>query len=122
MPNVKCLPKQQDMRKVYGQTRILLVPSVWEEAFGRVASEAHVSGIPVIASEIGGLPESVGEGGIMIRDFRNAHEWIKAIGLLDTDSEVYQRCSQRGREHVEQFRAERIVKQLLQELGECLGT
>ena len=47
-------------------TKILLAPSKWEEAWGRVASEAHCSGIPVVGSRRGGLPEAIGEGGIVL--------------------------------------------------------
>jgi glycosyltransferase involved in cell wall biosynthesis len=38
-------------------TRVLLVPSVFAEPFGRVAAEAMVNGIPPIVSDRGGLPE-----------------------------------------------------------------
>ena len=57
--NVKLVDRTGDMRSVYGQCRILLVPSVWSrETWGRVASEAQVTGIPVLGSNVGGLPES----------------------------------------------------------------
>ncbi len=39
--------------------RALVVPSVWFEVFGLVCVEALSRGIPVIASDIGGLPEVV---------------------------------------------------------------
>ncbi|HEX8206182.1 MAG TPA: glycosyltransferase, partial [Solirubrobacteraceae bacterium] len=39
-----------------------LVPSVWEEAHGFVGIEMIASGIPVIGSALGGLPEYVVEG------------------------------------------------------------
>jgi glycosyltransferase involved in cell wall biosynthesis len=45
-----------------------LVPSVWPEAFGLVASEAWLHGRPVIASAVGGLAERVkdGENGLLV--------------------------------------------------------
>jgi glycosyltransferase involved in cell wall biosynthesis len=85
LPNVELWPPEQDMRKVYAKARILMIPSRWEEAWGRVASEAHFSGIPVIASKRGGLPEAVGPGGIMINHMAPATEWAKAIRQLWTD-------------------------------------
>ena len=40
-PNVKLRAPVRDMREIYGKCRILLAPSRWEEAYGRVASEAQ---------------------------------------------------------------------------------
>lgn len=40
----------------------LVVPSLWEEPFPRVAHEALYHGVPVIASRLGGLPEIVEDG------------------------------------------------------------
>ena len=82
LSNVTLRPPQDDMRGIYGKCRILLVPSVWEEAFGRVATEAQLNGIPVVASNRGGLPEAVGEGGILISPDRPIGEWVSAIRKL----------------------------------------
>lgn len=46
------------IEKVYQYTDILVVPSK-KEAFGRVVLEASASSIPVVASNIGGIPEIV---------------------------------------------------------------
>ncbi len=39
----------------------LIVPSEWEEPFGRTAIEAMALGIPVVAYRVGGLPEVLNE-------------------------------------------------------------
>jgi glycosyltransferase involved in cell wall biosynthesis len=44
----------------FALTRILLVPSVWNEPFGRVAAEAMINSIPAIVSDSGSLPDVVG--------------------------------------------------------------
>ena len=54
------------MGRVFDRTRVLLMPSIWEEPFGRLPVEAGACGIPTLASARGGLPESVGDGGILI--------------------------------------------------------
>jgi len=55
-----------DPRRFYRLTRVMLVPSVWRESFGRVAAEAMRNGIPVVASDRGALPEVVGAGGVCL--------------------------------------------------------
>lgn len=50
------------IERVYRKTDVLLVPSIWPECFGIIIIEAMASGIPVIASRIGGIPEIVEDG------------------------------------------------------------
>jgi len=87
--NVRFVRRVSDMRTIYSQTKLLLVPSVWEEGFGMVAVEAQSCRIPVIASSRGGLPESVGDGGLLIDDYLNAGVWVDAIGKVLNDADRY---------------------------------
>lgn len=64
-PNGKVIPRTEDMRAVYGRTRILLMPSE-SETWGRCAIEAAISGIPTIASPTPGLREALGEAGTFV--------------------------------------------------------
>lgn len=48
-----------DRSEPYRCAKVVLVPSVWNEAYGRVAAEARALNIPVIVSHKGGLPEAV---------------------------------------------------------------
>lgn len=66
-------------------TKVLLVPSVWDEPWGRVAAEAMVNGIPPIVSDRGALPEVVGSAGLV----RPLPEWLlPASGRLPTADEM----------------------------------
>jgi glycosyltransferase involved in cell wall biosynthesis len=87
LPNVRFLPRVADVREVYRQGWLLLVPSKLEEAAGRVVVEAQWSGIPVLASARGGLPEMVGEGGLVISDSLDPHAWAAAIRTLRDPAE-----------------------------------
>lgn len=94
LPNVTLQARTTDMKSVYGKTRILLAPSLWEEAWGRVATEAHFSGIPVIGSRQGGLPEAIGPGGLTIDIDAPIEDWIAAVRRLWDDPAEYAKLSE----------------------------
>ena len=100
-PNVTFVPPQNDMRNVYADCKILLAPSVWEEAYGRVATEAQLSGIPVIASTRGGLPEAVGPGGIVLDPEQPISDWVTAVRKLWTDQGYYSALSAAATRHAD---------------------
>jgi glycosyltransferase involved in cell wall biosynthesis len=56
--NIRLLPSVPDINQILAVTRIVLVPSVWAEGRGRIITEAMASGIPVIGSDSGGIPEA----------------------------------------------------------------
>lgn len=64
IPNVRRLPPQTqaDMPFVYAAADVMIVPSLWQEAFARVVPEAMLCGTPVIISKRGGMQELVPEG------------------------------------------------------------
>jgi len=101
LPNVTFLPPQNDMRAVYRKCCILLAPSVWEEAYGRVATEAQISGIPVVASSRGGLPEAVGAGGILLDPEQPIADWAAAVRKLWQDERHYDELSAAALAHAE---------------------
>lgn len=92
-PNVRLQPRTHDMRSVYGATRCLLVPSQWEEAWGRVVTEAQFSGIPTIGSNRGGLPEAIGPAGRILPHDAPADVWAEAVREFWADSPVYREAS-----------------------------
>lgn len=56
--NVTLLGPFDDIDDLLRVTRVMLVPSVWAEARSRMIVEAMSRGVPVVASEIGGIPEA----------------------------------------------------------------
>lgn len=59
LPNVEIVAHQDDMRRVWARTAVLLMPSA-EESWGMVAVEAMSAGIPVVGSPALGLHECLG--------------------------------------------------------------
>jgi glycosyltransferase involved in cell wall biosynthesis len=78
--NITYIPWQKREVDIYKYAKIVIVPSIWEEAYGRVSREAYVLNIPVLVSNIGGLPESVDEKQeFIINDYLNIENWVQAI-------------------------------------------
>ncbi|WP_108658706.1 glycosyltransferase [Acuticoccus kandeliae] len=99
LPNVTFMRRTNDMGTVYGRTKILLAPSKWEEAWGRVASEAHCSGIPVVGSTRGGLPEAIGPGGVTLDYDAPLEDWVAALNGLWSDPAAYAAASAAATEY-----------------------
>ena len=57
-PNLIMLEPVEGIDELLKHTKILLVPSLWDEGFGLIVVEAMLRGIPVMASAVGGLPEA----------------------------------------------------------------
>jgi glycosyltransferase involved in cell wall biosynthesis len=93
LPNVTILDKQIDIREVYKKTRLLIMPSLYE-SWGRTATEAMASGIPVICTETGGLAENCGKAGVYVE--RTADAYVLAIEALD-NQKLYLRKSKDSR-------------------------
>lgn len=87
--NIAWHPVTSDPRRIYTNARILLAPSMWEESWGRVVTEAHCSGIPVLASNRGGLPESVGPGGLLVKHDAPLAHWREALARVWDDGDTY---------------------------------
>lgn len=97
VPNLEVLPYLSDMREAYSRARVLLVPSQVEESYGRVVNEAQVNGIPVLASEHGGLPEATQDGGILLPHDAPAELWAEKLRTLWSDDALYAELSEKAR-------------------------
>jgi glycosyltransferase involved in cell wall biosynthesis len=93
LKNVTILENQTDMRNVYRNTKILLMPSSYE-SYGRCAVEAAVSGIPTIAHRTKGLYEALGESGTY--PVPDSDSWACAVRYV---LETYDLRSQLARSH-----------------------
>jgi glycosyltransferase involved in cell wall biosynthesis len=124
LPNVKFLPNAPDIDDVLAGTRILLMPSLWYEGFGLIVMENMLRGIPVVASDSGGLKEAKSGTGYVIPVHtieryqpvfdehgmpkpvvaeNSADPWIAALEELLTDRAAYERESQISRDAAQRF-------------------
>lgn len=71
------------------------------EQFGRVLVEAMASGVPVIGSTCGAIPEVIGDAGLVFPE-RDASALAAAIKRVLSDAGLRERLAIKGRERVEQ--------------------
>lgn len=78
--NITWMPWQKKEVDIYKYAKLVIVPSIWEEAYGRVSREAFILGLPVLVSNIGGLPETVeGKQEFIVDDYENLENWKEKI-------------------------------------------
>lgn len=112
--NIEWRSASRDMRQVYGQSRVLLMPSVWEESFGRTAVEAQLNSLPVLASQRGALPELVGAGGVTLSPDAPVSEWAAELRrLYDPDTSEAERVAARRQGAMHVANAPTVVARLL---------
>jgi glycosyltransferase involved in cell wall biosynthesis len=104
--NVHLLAPVDDFAEVLAQTRVLLVPSLFPENFPLVVIEAMASGIPVLASSCGGLPEAkLGVPHVLPVDplvdgpapYQEVGPWAAALGGLLADRAGWEHCARLSR-------------------------
>lgn len=100
MPNVTYLRglNGAEAFNLMGESRVVLVPSQWEEPFGRVAAEALAAGAIPLVSDIGGLPEVVDtlDAVHLVRSFNDVESWRKTLTNILAGTERMQYLSGRG--------------------------
>ncbi|WP_329522168.1 glycosyltransferase [Spirillospora sp. NBC_01491] len=79
--NVTYVGRTYDMDPLIAAHRLLLVPSIVEDAFPRVIIEAGLAGLPTIGSTRGGIPEAISGGGLLVPP-DDAAAWATAIRSL----------------------------------------
>lgn len=100
-PNVTIHPNTANIKEVYNQTKILIMPSDYE-SWGMTATEAMQNGIPVIANPTFGLKENLGEAGVFV-ERKNIDGWVESINRLQSKKE-YTEASKAARKRGDELR------------------
>ena len=122
LTNLHRLANTPDPRDFYRVSRAVLMPSLWRESFGRVAAEACLNGIPVLASRRGALPETLAEAGFLfdiparyddktplVLTSEEVAPWVETIERLWDDADFYEAESRRCLRAAETWRPERLL-------------
>ena len=99
LDNVTIVRNQPDLKSVFKKTRLVVMPSLSSETWGLTATEALVSKIPVLASNGGNLPNTVGSGGLVVPLTLEMDYWLYAFDKFyepNFYSDMPQKATARG--------------------------
>lgn len=112
---------RQDVPQILPALDLFALPSL-SEALGIAAIEALASGVPVVASRVGGVPEVVvsGETGLLI-PHGNAHQLAEAILRVAARPEEARLWAEQGRNRVRRmFDVQRLAAAQIRLYHDCL--
>jgi len=114
--NIMFSPSVPQPKDIYAPTRVLMAPSLWQEAGGRIVGEALVNGIPPLVSDRGALSEYSGGAGYTFHvpeeitparrepvSAQVVQPWIEIIIRMFDDEEFYKAESAKAREAAKKF-------------------
>jgi D-inositol-3-phosphate glycosyltransferase len=106
----------------YNAADVCVVPSHYE-SFGLVAVEAMASGVPVVASRVGGLAGTVkdGETGYLV-PWLCPEPFAERIEMLLENESLRRNLGEAARDAVSRYRWENVATAVLQVYAELLGT
>jgi len=101
------------IKEHYFDSDIIIFPSIWPEPLGRLSLEAISSGKPIIASNIGGIPEIVNDKtGILVKP-NDKEELTEAILKLIKNSGLRLKMGKEANKLYDKFSQERFIEKII---------
>jgi glycosyltransferase involved in cell wall biosynthesis len=123
-PNVEFRPTASpaEVPALIREARALLLPSICYEAQPRVILEAYAAGVPVLASDLGALPEAVPtDSGLLVAP-GDAGAWAAAVERLLDDRESERLGEGAWQRWRDQYSPERGLKNLEDAYGRAVDS
>jgi len=95
---------------IYSKVDVVIVPSLWNEPFGRIIIEANSYGVPVIGSNRGGMPEIIRhEKTGFIFNADKEDDLLKYIKMFIDEPDLVLKLSPNCLKYSENFKKEKIL-------------
>jgi glycosyltransferase involved in cell wall biosynthesis len=121
LSHLNLLGRRTDLAELMSAADLLVHPS-WYEAAPRVVLEAMAHGLPVVASDVGGVPEILGDCGQLV-PARSPESLAEAVVRLAGEPAALQMFSELGRRRYEAlFTPERHLEAVASLYDDLLGT
>jgi glycosyltransferase involved in cell wall biosynthesis len=101
------------------QHKYMLIPSVWNEPFGIVALEGMACGCVPIASDGGGLPDAIGNAGLIFKR-GDVNDLVKKMQALIADTEVVNSLRSNSETHLTNHQPNIVIDQYLRVVQEAV--
>lgn len=111
--NILFLGRRNDVNTILAASDIFVAPSAWYEAFGFTIAEASACGVPVVTTNVGGIPEIIKDGvtGYVV-PVRAPKEIASKLESLALDKELRLKMGMNGSELVKhKFTVERMANE-----------
>jgi glycosyltransferase involved in cell wall biosynthesis len=102
----------EQLVQVLNEHQFILVPSLWAEPFGLVVLEGMACGCIPIASNTGGLPEAVGNAGLLFEN-RNVEDLATKMLTLQKDKKLQEQLISEAPAHLKTHRLTHVSQQYL---------
>ena len=108
--NCVLITRTENIKEIYSQTKILMIPSLVDETFCKVAQEGLCNGIPIISSSQGYLKYMLQDASIVM-DSLKSNDWVKTVNNLYHSPQDLKKYSQKAQERYISFYSEKIAKE-----------
>ena len=110
----------ETLQVLYRKNKYLIVPSVWYENNPMAIIEAMATGLPVIGSRIGGIPELLENGRGILIDINNPIQVKNIIQVAVDDEKKYLQISEKAYHFARSLQYEHYYHAFLDKLGTVL--
>lgn len=117
----------EELKTIYASSDVFVAPSITakdgdKEGFGLVILEAMASGLPVVASNSGGIPEVITEGkdGFLTEE-KDSNDIAVKINKILNDTQMYERMTQNAQNTAQKYDYQVIAEKYAKIIEEIVG-